>query len=195
MQAASAPPAKRRAREALDAGLDSTPPAFTQCPEPRGGLRSDQPQQRRRGDRPAAGGGINSRLTSSLGPARMMASMSTGMEKMSAAVKKGFEVSKAVAARYTGGDRRSSGSAAEKRAAHGSGPGSRARKRKSASQVCHKAAHYTLRARRSSRVASLVRLPHATGQLGYGVLLLTPLLSSRSTYMTNAAVSKILATV
>jgi len=144
LQAASAPPAKRRARDALDAGLDSTPPAWERYLEPRGGLRSDQPLQRKRDDRSAAGasgGGINSRLTSST---RLMASMSTGAGRVaSAVVQKARDIGNAVAAArgHSRGDRRSSGSAAEKRAAGGAGPSSRTRKRKSASQVSSEPSH------------------------------------------------------
>ena len=64
--------------------------------------------------------------------------MSAGMGKVAnAVVQKGRDVSNAVAAArgYSRGDRRSSGSAAEKRAAQGPGPSSRTRKRNSASQV------------------------------------------------------------
>ena len=69
-------------------------------------------------------------------PNRVLASMSTGIGKaVSAVVQKGKEAGEALARGQSRGDRRSSGSAAEKRAAREPGPSSRTRKRKSASQV------------------------------------------------------------
>ena len=128
LQAASAPPAKRRAREDLDADMDSGPPAFSHFLELRSGLHSDRPA--------ADGSGGKSSLLNRLAPSRFMTNMSEGVGKVSAVAKKAYEATKAAAAsRQRRGERRSSDSAAGRRSTRGSGSSGKTRKRKNLSQV------------------------------------------------------------
>ena len=130
MQDASAPAAKRRAREYHVLGTSSTQPSFTTNFDLRNGLRPDRSTQSMRSDR-QAGSKLGGRTVTG-----RLARMGAGMvDKLPAVVRKGLEVG-TVALGLARGDRRSGVAAAERGAGRESGSGgSRARKRKNSSQA------------------------------------------------------------